>query len=96
MVISEENEEPVQYRRDLCDVFCEEFFENEENGEIQSPQDKRPFRTVPETGEHPDGQDVEHPARLRNTVAAHRNVDVIAEPRAEGHMPAAPEFGNRF
>ena len=93
---NEQDQNPVQHRRDFCDGLRKQFFQNEEHGEIQSPQDERPFRAVPETGEHPDGQNIEHPARLGYAVAAHRNVDVVAEPRAEGHMPPPPEFGHGF
>ena len=44
---------------------------------------------MPETGEEPDDKEVEN---LVFSVSPERNIDVVAEESAEGHMPSAPEF----
>ena len=44
---------------------------------------------MPETGEEPYDEKVEY---LVFSVAAKRNIDIVAEESAQGHMPSAPEF----
>ena len=51
---------------------------------------------MPEAGQEPDDKDVEKLAALFDPVSAQRDVDVIAEPGAEGDVPPAPEFGDAF
>ena len=47
---------------------------------------------MPQTGQEPYYQDVK---RLVTTIAAHWNIDVIAEETTKRYMPATPEIGNR-
>ena len=70
------------------------FFQQQHQGKQQPPQDEIPAGTVPQACQHPDHQNVEHPASPADPVSAHGNVDVIPEPGAKAHVPAAPEFGN--
>ena len=66
------------------------LFPHQQNGIVQPPQNEVPRRTVPHPGEEPHDENV---SLLVVTVAAERNVDIIAEERAEGHMPSPPELG---
>lgn len=47
---------------------------------------------MPEAGQRPDDQDVQNLARMPFAVAAQRDVDIIAEPGSQRHVPAPPEF----
>ncbi len=67
------------------------FHEQQEEIE-QAPAQECPVRTVPDTGQRPDDEEITDPAQLRDAVAAQRNVGIVAEPRAERDMPAPPEF----
>ena len=49
---------------------------------------------MPEPRQHPDHKDIEKAPPRRDPVAAQRDIDVIPEPGAEAHVPAAPEFGD--
>ena len=51
---------------------------------------------MPGTGQHPDHQNVKHPASPADPVASHGNVHIVPEPAAKAHMPPAPEFRNTF
>ena len=51
---------------------------------------------MPGTGEHPHHQNVENPASPAYPVAAQGNVNIVPEPAAKAHVPAAPEFRNAF
>ena len=47
---------------------------------------------MPEAAQEEDYEGVPYDFRLAAPAAAKRDVDVVAEPRCEGDMPAAPEF----
>ncbi len=72
------------------------FLDHQQHAEIEAPREEVPRRPVPEARQRPHHQDVEHMARHAHTVAAKRNVDVVAEPRGERHVPAPPKFRDRF
>ena len=81
----------------LFQVFEQKaLFNHQQHKEVQSPEDKVPGGAVPEAGQEPDDKDVEKLAALFDPVSAQRDVDIIAEPGAEGDVPPAPEFGDAF
>ena len=49
---------------------------------------------MPQAGQRPHHQYVEHIAQGLHPVAAQRDIDIIPEPTAQRHVPAAPELGN--
>lgn len=51
---------------------------------------------MPGTGKCPDDEKIQYMAGRRDTVSAQRNVHIVPEPAAQGHMPAAPEFRGTF
>ena len=57
-----------------------------------TPQHEGPVGPVPYTTYGKDNNRIERPARHPHTVASEGNVEVVAEPRRERDMPAAPEF----
>ena len=49
---------------------------------------------VPQTGEHPNRENIQKPAGFAAAVAAQGDIHIVPEPAAEGHVPAAPEIGD--
>ena len=49
---------------------------------------------MPEAGGRPHDQYVDEPARPALSIAAQRDIEIIAEPRAQRDMPAPPEIGD--
>ena len=72
----------------------EEFFYCQQHGKVKTPDNEVPVRAVPEAREHPYNEDVEHLTAKAYSVSAKRDIQIIAEPGAEGHMPTAPELGD--
>ena len=91
----EHDEEQVDVRQDV-QLFKEPLEEKtlyeDENEEIEPPEYEIPVRPVPETGERPDDEEVEHRARLGALTPAEGDVDIVAEEGAEGDVPAPPEL----
>ena len=58
----------------------------------QSPEDKRPACAVPQAGCEKYEKPVEPRPRLPLSVAAERNIQVVAEPAGQRNVPAAPEL----
>src|SRR5688572_24254928 len=71
-------------------------FKNEKGTMEQSPKDKVPTRSMPQSAQKEYGNQVEIVAGGRTTVTTQRNVEVITEPGGQRNMPAAPEFFNRL
>lgn len=61
---------------------------------VGAPGDECPVRAVPEPADEEDDQRVAEHHPFRTPAAAQRDVDVVAEPRGERDVPAAPEFGD--
>ena len=72
------------------------FFDDKENCKVQTPDDVAPVGTMPEARCHPYNKDIEEPAKLRNSVSAHGDVEVVSEPCAKRHVPSSPEFRYGF
>src|SRR5699024_3653435 len=68
------------------------FFTNQNHGIIKPPHRKVPGCPVPDSGQTPDNHNVPQMAENGDTVSAKRNVHIITEPSAQGHMPSSPEF----
>lgn len=68
-----------------AELFWEarQLFHEQQDEIEQAPAQECPVRTVPDTGQRPDDEEITDPAQLRDAVAAQRNVDIVAEPRAE-------------
>ena len=75
-------------------LFEKQFFEHEQDGEIHAPGDKVPCSAVPQSGCRPNDGNVEDPASGGHAIAAEGDVQIVAEPAAERHMPPAPELGD--
>ena len=63
---------------------------------VGAPDDERPGRAVPEAGQQEDDEQVAVGRGAAAPVAAERDVDVVAEPARERHVPAPPEVGDRL
>ena len=58
---------------------------------VEPPHEERPVRAVPETGECEHDVEVAVGLPLAAPVAAERDVEVVAEPSRQRHMPPPPE-----
>ena len=84
-----------EYGGNLIEPFFEEeFFEHEQYAEEETPYYEVPSGAVPEARDKPYYEYIENPSAEFHAVAAERDIDIIAEPAAQRHMPAAPEFGD--
>ena len=72
------------------------FLNHQKNKEVQSPEDEVPCGAMPEAGQKPYHKDIKKLSAALDTVATQRDVNIIAEPRAEGDVPTPPEFGDAF
>ena len=61
----------------------------------EAPEDERPAGAVPEPAEHHGEHQVHVGARAALAVAAERDVQVVAQPARQRHVPAAPELLHR-
>ena len=70
---------------------------SDESGAVEpAPDDEGPCRAVPQpTDQHRQQQVAVGQDRTPAAVPAERDVDVVAEPAREGHVPAAPEVLDR-
>lgn len=59
-----------------------------------SPDDEGPGGSVPDAADEEGDHDVAVFADARAPASSKRNVNIIAEPRAQGNMPASPEAGD--
>ena len=79
--------------RQFFEPFEQEHLLNHQKHRIiQSPEQEGPVRAVPDAGERPDNEDVQQLPRTSAAVAAEGDVDIVAEPGAERHVPAPPEL----
>ena len=62
---------------------------------IRAPEHERPRGAVPQAPEHHRHEDVQVRPELALLRAAERDVEVVAEPSAERHVPPAPEVLQR-
>ena len=60
----------------------------------RAPGDKCPRRTVPKPAEQKRRHDVQRGPGVAETVAAERNVQILAQETRQGHVPALPELPN--
>ena len=67
------------------------FLQHNDDAEIHTPDDEIPGSSVPHTREEPHHKDVDS---LVLSVAAHGNVDIVAEETSQRDMPATPEVGD--
>ncbi len=90
----QEGQNPIDMRQE-AQFLCEAGKSlDEEQEEIEkSPAEEGPIRPVPESCQRPHGEEIEHPPRLAAPVSAQGKVHIVPEPGAQGHVPAAPEFG---
>ncbi len=85
----------LYYGRGFVEPFFQhEFFEYQQQTEIQSPEDEVEVGAVPEAGQKPDDQQVEDLSRHAHAVAAQWDIHVFSEPCAQRDMPSAPELGD--
>ena len=84
----------LQDMRSLQQPAVHQLLCHQQDRKAQPPQNKVPACPVPQTGQHPDNENVPQPFCLRYAVSAERNIDVVPEPGAEADMPAPPEFGD--
>ena len=59
-----------------------------------SPHDEVPRSPVPQASQKHRYNQVDVRAELPLAVPSHRNVQIIAEPRRKGYVPAMPEIGH--
>ena len=70
------------------------FFKQQKYRIKKSPENEIPRCPVPEAGRRPDDKDVKNMPYRLYAVSAEGNIKVVAEPAAEGDVPAAPELRN--
>src|SRR5690606_9761591 len=58
----------------------------------RAPEHKGPGRTVPQPAQHHGGEKIEIAPRLSPSVAAKRDIKIIAQEARQGHVPAPPEI----
>lgn len=85
---TEHGEDPADPARD--GQFFAEVKGEEHEAPQEAPQDEVPSGPVPDAGNDKDDHDGEGPGF--GAAAAEGQVNVVAEPGAEGDMPAPPEF----
>ena len=71
-----------------------QLLQDQKQREIQPPHHEIPGRAVPQARQRPDDQDIHKLARPAAARSAQRNIHIVAEPRAQRHMPAPPELRN--
>ena len=69
-----------------------ELFHDQHREQPQTPEQEVQVRAVPEAGRKPDDEEVEDHALAAAVAAAERDIQILAEPRAERDVPAAPEL----
>ena len=79
----------------LEELAQESLFQNQQYGEVESPDEEVPARPVPDAGGRPHHQKVEKQPGLAHPVASQGDIEVLPEPGAEGDVPPPPELGDR-
>ena len=69
-----------------------QLFKHEKYRVIKAPEQESPVCAVPNAGQSPDHEDVEKLPAAPAAIPAEGDVHIIAEPGAERHVPAPPEF----
>lgn len=69
-----------------------QFIETHQRAVIGSPDDKSPVGTVPQATHHKHHHRVPIHFGLRATTSTQRNVDVVAKPIHQRHVPPAPKI----
>ena len=83
----------TQSLRQFCGhVQQEQFFQDQQDAEIDAPEYEIPAGAVPETGEQPYDRDIAQLLGKAAAAAAERDVDIITKPAAHRDMPAPPEI----
>lgn len=72
-----------------------EALQHQERAVEQAPAQECPRRAMPQSGGREHDQQVAVGRERAAAVAAEREIEIVAEPGAEGHVPAAPELGDR-
>ena len=67
--------------------------EHQQDAMIETPQHVVPAGAVPQARQQERDHHVARPGPFAGARTAERDVDVIAEPRRQGDVPAAPEVG---
>src|SRR5690554_2674231 len=73
-------------------IFEEKLFKHQKQRKIKSPDDKIPLGPVPKARKEPHNDNIAYPFERAYAVAAHWNVNVIAKPGSERHMPSSPKL----
>jgi len=86
-------------RREMADGLPE-VFRPDGSHQVEAvqcpPDDIGPVGTMPEATDEKGDEEIELPAPGFSTVAAERNVEVVAEPSRERDVPAFPKFRDGF
>ena len=61
----------------------------------QTPYNKRPLSTMPQTTDKEHNQQIEILSCLSLSASSQRNIQVIPEPTGQADMPSSPEFRYR-
>lgn len=69
-------------------------FQNEECTVKHAPYDEIPTRTVPETAQEEDCNQVEISPSRAQAITSQRYIKVVPEPIGEGYVPTFPELSN--
>lgn len=82
-----------------AELFCEarELFDSENHKIEQTPNDKCPVCSVPDSRKSPNNKEVKNQSRFfLYSAASERKINIIPEPCSERDMPSAPKLGNGF
>ena len=82
---------------DLCLLQVgqqEQLFHRQQHKVVQTPADKVPVGTVPDSGEQLHDKEVQDLTLQTLAVAAQGDIHILPEPAGKGHMPAPPELGD--
>ena len=73
-------------RKLLEELAQESLFQNQQDGEVESPDEKFQLALVPDAGGRPHHQKVEKQPGLAHPVASQGDIEVLPEPGAEGDV----------
>jgi len=85
---------PVFFRGNV--THTADTFQNQEHAMVNSPEKKRPVRSMPEPAQYTNNRHVKAGSRSPPAVAAEGNIEVIPEPAAQCHVPAAPKIRDAY
>src|SRR4051794_7366012 len=84
-------------RRDSDQALCKPHaFDDQEQPVKEAPDDERPVRTVPEAAQEEHEDEIEIQPSGGRPVSAEWDIDVVAEPGGERHVPSPPEVLDRL